>query len=51
MVLNNNKYIITNYHVISESLINNNINIEIYNKNKIKIELKNRDIKFFEELI
>ena len=50
MVLNNNKYIITNYHVISESLINNNINIEIYNKNKIKIELKNRDIKFFEEL-
>jgi hypothetical protein len=58
-ILSKEKFIIKIFDKLIESIdnkyeIKNNneeiINIEIYNKNKIKIELKNRDIKFFEEL-
>ena len=44
---NSNKYLITNYHIISESAINNENEIEIYNKKKMKLVLNNRFIKFF----
>ena len=47
VLLNNYfKYIITNYHIISRHLINNDINIELYNKKRIKIKLNNRYYKF-----
>ena len=40
----------TNYHVISENLINNNIDIQLYNNKKLTIKLDNRDIKFYNNL-
>ena len=54
ILLNNSfKCIMTNYHVIKKELINNNINIEIYNNNNTKninIKLDNRNIQFYENL-
>ena len=54
ILLNNSfKCIMTNYHVIKKELINNNINIEIYNNNNnnnINFKLDNRNIKFYENL-
>ena len=51
MLLNDNsKYLITNYHVISKEEIYNNINIELYNHIKIKLDLKILNYKFYEEL-
>ena len=51
MNLNNSlKCIITNYHIIPKDLIVNNINIEIHNNNKFKIQLVNRQIKYFKNL-
>lgn len=44
------KCMLTNYHVISESQINTQINIQIYNKEKIDIKLNDRYYKFFEDL-
>ena len=42
------RYLITNNHVINEDLLNKNINLEIHNRNDIKLLLdnKNRDIHF-----
>ena len=40
-------YLITNYHVINENIKNENIEIEIYNKKKMKLNLNNRNIKYF----
>ena len=40
------KYLITNYHIISEDIINNNIEIEIWNQKKMKLKLINRDIRY-----
>ena len=42
-------YLITNYHIISNEIINENIEIEIeiYNHIKMKLDLKNRHIKFY----
>ena len=42
------KLLITNYHVIFPELINNNIQIEIWNNKKIILNLKGRYIKFLE---
>ena len=50
MIFNNNKYLITTYSLINENKINKTVDIEVYNKNKIEIELSNRDIKFFKHL-
>ena len=41
------KYILTNYHVISEKSINEYIEIEIYNGKKMNLNLNNRYIKYF----
>ena len=43
------KLLITNYHVIFPELINNNIQIEIWNNKKIILNLKGRYIKFLED--
>ena len=51
LLYNSFKCILTNHHIISKDLINNFIDIEIYNKNKVKILLdKNRYIKFYDDL-
>jgi len=52
MIINDIKYLLTNYHVINKNLIDKIINIEIYNNKKIEI-IKNmnyRNIKFYEYL-
>jgi hypothetical protein len=41
------KYLITNYHVISQDKINLNIEIEIHNHKIMKLNFNNRDIKYF----
>ena len=40
------KYLLTNYHVISEKSINEYIEIEIYNGNKMNLNLNNRYIEY-----
>ena len=48
MKINNSlKYLITNYHIISEKELNEDIEIEIHNHKKMKLLLKDRDIKYF----
>ena len=48
MNLNNpKKYLITNYHVISENMLDKEIYLEIYNQKKMNLKLENRDIKYF----
>ena len=48
----NLKCVITNHHVISENLLNNNININIilHNNKKINMQLNNRYIMFYENI-
>ena len=41
------KYLITNYHVLNPDNINENIELEIWNKKKMKLEINNRIIKYF----
>ena len=43
------KYLITNYHIINPSVINNNIEIEIWNQKRIELSLYNCIIKYFEK--
>ena len=45
------KFLFTNWHIINKELINdnNNIEIEIWNKEKMKINLNQRYIKYFEK--
>ena len=43
------KCLMTNYHVINPSVENENIEIEIYNKKKMKLELNNRYTKYLEQ--
>ena len=43
----NQKYLITNYHVISKDTLNKDIEIEIYNHKKMKLNFNNRNIKYF----
>ena len=44
---NSKKYLITNYHTISENITNEEIEIEIYNQKKMKLNLNNHNIKYF----
>ena len=41
------KYLITNNHVISQDNINGDIEIEIHNHKKMKLNFNNRDIQYF----
>ena len=41
------KYLITNYDIISKEMINENIEIEIYDNKKINLSLHERDIQYF----
>ena len=41
------KYLITNYHVISKKNLNDDIEIEIHNHKNMKLNLHNRDIKYY----
>ena len=49
-ISNSLKYLVTNYHVINPTIINNNIELEIWNQEKMKLNLAepNRNIKYFE---
>ena len=51
MIYNSLKCLISVNHVITSNLINKNIEIEIYNKKKINIELNSRYIKFYKRPI
>ena len=42
------KYLITNHHIISKEIINNNLVIEIHNHKKMILSINNREIKYFE---
>jgi len=44
---NSKKYLITNNHIISKEIINDDIEIEIYNGKKMKLELNNRFVKYY----
>jgi len=46
---NSQNYLLTNYHVINKYLINDDITIEIHNKNKMKLNLNKRYIIYLEE--
>ena len=46
-ISDNQKYLITNNHIISQNNINNNIKIEIFNKKIMKLKFNNRIIKYF----
>ena len=48
-ISNSIKYLITNYHVINPDLINEYIEIEIWNHKKMKLNLNNYNIKYFED--
>ena len=52
MLINDIKYLITNYHNIKENLISQIINIEIFNNHKIsmKLDINNRHIQFFKNI-
>ena len=52
ILLNNSfKCIMTDYHIVPKDLINNIINIQIYNNKNINVKLCDRDIKFYENLL
>ena len=42
------KFLFTNYHVINKDSINDNIELEIWNKKKMNLNLNQRYIKYFE---
>ena len=44
---NKNKYLITNYHIISPELTKEDIEIEIYNQKKMKLLFNNRHTKYY----
>ena len=50
MILNNIKYLVTSYKILNKDIINNSISIEIHNKIEKIIELKERNIKFLDDL-
>ena len=43
------KYLMTNYHIIKPIVENENIEIEIHNKKKMKLKFENRFIKYIEK--
>ena len=48
-ISNSLKCLITNYHVISPQVINQNIELEIWNNKKMKLNISNRYIAYFEK--
>ena len=48
-ISNSLKYLITNYHIINPKMINNNIEIEIWNQEIMKLNLNNRYTKYLEK--
>ena len=46
-ILDNQEYLFTNNHIISEDNINDDIEIEIYNHKIMKLNLNNRNIKYY----
>ena len=46
-ISNSLKCLITNYHVISPDVINQNIELEIWNHKKMKLDISNRFIEYF----
>jgi len=48
-ISNSIRYLITNYHVINPDIINEDIEIEIWNLKKMKLNLNNYNIKYFKE--
>ena len=46
-VTESEKYLITNYEIICEDIINETIELEIYNNIKMNLTLKERDIQYF----
>ena len=48
-ISNSIKFLIINYHVINPDLINEDIEIEIRNHKKMKLNLNNYNIKYFED--
>ena len=52
MLINGIKYLITNYHNITENLINQNVNIEIHTKNifSMKLDTNERHIQFYKKI-
>ena len=48
-ISNSLKFLITNYHVICPNVINQNIELEIWNLKKMKLNISNRYIKYFEK--
>ena len=49
-VNNSKKYLVTNYHVISDNITNDEILLHLSNEKDIKLNLKNRHIDYFQEL-
>ena len=49
-ISNSFKCLITNYHVISPNVINQNIQLEIWNQKKMKLNISNCYIGYFEKL-
>ncbi len=47
LAIDSGKYLITNYHIISQKILNEDIEIEINNNKKMKLLFNNRDIKYF----
>ena len=43
------KFLFTNYHVINQEYINDNIELEIWNKEKMNLNLNQRYIKYFKD--
>ena len=48
-ISNSLKFLITNYHVICPNVINQNIEVEIWDQKKMKLNISNRYIKYFEK--
>ena len=46
-ISDNQEYLFTNNHIISQDNINDDIEIEIYNHKKMKLNLNNRNIRYF----
>ena len=47
MNADSSQYLITNYHIINKDVLNEDIEIEIYNHKKMKLNFTNRHIRFF----
>ena len=48
-ISNSQQYLITNFHIINPSVINDDIEIEIWNHKKMHLNIINRDIKYIKK--